>query len=285
MSILRGKCDSRPTLGPRALLGIAFLVLACGQSPELSNEKGRRSSKGSSGLPTSESASSAPNAGEALGANASGADPGKAVGDGALNPVVTDTTDAAGNTGTSGTGGNDSIGLTMPTPSPMPSPVPDPTMQPSPKPTVAATPTPAPSMAPPFTWKTNFAAGAPVVMNNYELNDFEGQKYARVKAQNSFGSIDVSPPLPKAAKYDIFVAYLDEGDGVSTLEIKKNAEPGVVLKLDLAHMDPAASTLMTKRVFTGLSLAPGDKIVLLGTSVDGEWVRVQSVEIKASIVP
>jgi hypothetical protein len=83
-----------------------------------------------------------------------------------------------------------------------------------------------------------------------------------------------------AGTYDVVVAYFDENDGRSQLAFAVN---GVVRETWRAEEDlpsaGASAVTLTHRVVEGVALAPGDVLRLEGTENEGEYARVDKIEL------
>lgn len=83
-----------------------------------------------------------------------------------------------------------------------------------------------------------------------------------------------------SGKYDVFVGYFDENDGVAQLQASIGGAQIAAWQLDQNLGDGAAiaKTLVRRKVASGLSINQGARIEIKGTVNRQEWARVDYIE-------
>lgn len=83
-----------------------------------------------------------------------------------------------------------------------------------------------------------------------------------------------------SGKYDVFVGYFDENDGVASLTVKLGGAQTASWQLNqnLGDGNASAKTLVRQKVASGVSINEGAKIEIVGMANKTEWARVDYIE-------
>ena len=163
------------------------------------------------------------------------------------------------------------------------SPTSTPTPSPIPTPSPAPTPSPTPSPIPGQVGGIRFEAEQ-MFLSAYRIESGE-----RVATGSSLISLYSAPATTDTAsstfsgssgKYDVFVGYFDEDDGVASLKVKLGGAQIASWQLNqkLGDGNASAKTLVRQKVASGVSINKGAKIEITGTANNTEWARVDYIE-------
>ena len=105
---------------------------------------------------------------------------------------------------------------------------------------------------------------------------------ALISLNNGIDTTDTADSTFSGAlgKYDVYVGYFDEDDGVGNLQLSIGGAPIAAWQLDqnLGSAYADAKTLVRKKVASGVSINKGARIEIKGTLNQKEWARVDYID-------